>query len=344
MIDDQESAAFSSMRSSLIGYFQRVIGLTLSTNQWPLSSGLPMSFTMQYRFLTSTLQDREVLFVFSKFEREGYELRRHAERVQRIYDGIIIYVLLGGTTRLRNDLISLKIPFVIPGYQMYLPCFFMDLREAAKKRGEVYLQRNKKLSPAAQVLALKLLGLTGDEALETASICDWAGFSKMTVSKAMRELSNFSCVRIVRQQRSNAISLLGNKKDAWIQLVDALKSPISKIYFMQMPLAERLAECVVAGEQALAIMSMLGDPELGTYACSKSVWAILSERGSWSDSPAEFENNNLAYCRIEVWAYDPVLLSETGVIDVGSLYLSLRSDPDERVQGELEAVINNFIS
>lgn len=334
-------AIFSTIQERMIGYFQRLIGVTLTIEEWSSSARLPIMFTHHFKFLNSSLQGREVLFVLCRFELEGFEIRKHAQKIQRFFDGIIIYVLAGGTIKVRNDLISLKIPFVIPGYQMYLPWFFIDLREAARKRGEVYLERSASLSPAAQALALKLIKSGSGESMTTAMICKWTGFSKMTVSKAMRELAVFSCVNIHAERRSNSISLSGTKTDAWLQLVEKLRSPVSKIYFIETPQEDLTGQCFMAGEQALAALSMLGDPTLETYACSKTSWARLSERYAWSDSPAQFENNCLPYRRMEVWSYDPALLSEQDMVDVASLYLSLKPEPDERIQKELESLLKH---
>ena len=45
---------------------------------------------------------------------------------------------------------------------------------------------------------------------------------------------------------------------------------------------------------------------------------------------------------IEVWKYDPALLSETGVVDKLSLYLLLKDYEDERVQIELDNMIKDI--
>ena len=35
--------------------------------------------------------------------------------------------------------------------------------------------------------------------------------------------------------------------------------------------------------------------------------------------------------KLEIWAYDPVILSKDHLVDPFSLYLLLKGDPDERV-------------
>lgn len=45
---------------------------------------------------------------------------------------------------------------------------------------------------------------------------------------------------------------------------------------------------------------------------------------------------------IQVWKYNPKMLSTEGVVDKLSLYLSLKDNEDERIQIELERLINEM--
>jgi hypothetical protein len=45
---------------------------------------------------------------------------------------------------------------------------------------------------------------------------------------------------------------------------------------------------------------------------------------------------------IEIWRYDPKLLSINGVVDKLSLYLLLNDDINERVQGELQQMMEEI--
>ena len=46
---------------------------------------------------------------------------------------------------------------------------------------------------------------------------------------------------------------------------------------------------------------------------------------------------------IEIWRYDPLPLSLDGNVDKLSLYLSMRNNQDERIQIELEQLIDTMI-
>jgi hypothetical protein len=44
--------------------------------------------------------------------------------------------------------------------------------------------------------------------------------------------------------------------------------------------------------------------------------------------------------RIEIWRYNPQLLTDTDIADPLSVYFSLKENQDERIQIELEHLIN----
>ena len=55
-------------------------------------------------------------------------------------------------------------------------------------------------------------------------------------------------------------------------------------------------------------------------------------------------NSNLTHFSkwSQVWKYNPKMLSTEGVVDKLSLYLSLKDNDDERIQIELERLINEM--
>ena len=46
--------------------------------------------------------------------------------------------------------------------------------------------------------------------------------------------------------------------------------------------------------------------------------------------------------RMEVWHYDPALLTQTNEVDKLSLYLSMQGEEDERIYGALTGLINEI--
>jgi len=98
------------------------------------------------------------------------------------------------------------------------------------------------------------------------------------------------------------------------------------------------ARAVVAGTTALSEASMVTDEDTPTYALrDRDVAAALSKGEMFV-----LEGREEAEARLEAWKYDPWLLAENGRADRCSLYLSLRNSADERVQKEIQFLIEGL--
>ena len=86
--------------------------------------------------------------------------------------------------------------------------------------------------------------------------------------------------------------------------------------------------CLKAGYLELSEYSMLSAPRTNVYAVSNLPAEYIAEM---TDADQEIQ--------IEQWIYDPSLFGKNGSVDPISFYLSLRDDPDERVQEALEDMV-----
>lgn len=77
---------------------------------------------------------------------------------------------------------------------------------------------------------------------------------------------------------------------------------------------------------------------LPTFALLSEVFRANLERGIFRCCPGPED----ADLKMEIWAYDPQLFADKGSVDPLSLFLSLHDYPDERVQQQLELIINEF--
>jgi hypothetical protein len=90
----------------------------------------------------------------------------------------------------------------------------------------------------------------------------------------------------------------------------------------------------LAGESALSRLSDLNPPRIPCYAVGRSKWKEMQKDGiSISERPDPGD------IQLQVWRYDPDITAQDGMVDPLSLYISLRSEKDERVQGALEELI-----
>ena len=84
---------------------------------------------------------------------------------------------------------------------------------------------------------------------------------------------------------------------------------------------------------------MLQQDAVPTFAILRKAFTKLLESGLIQGCPSPHG----AHARIEAWRYDPLRLAGPDLtVDAFSLYLSLESDPDERVQQELGHMMENL--
>ena len=107
-----------------------------------------------------------------------------------------------------------------------------------------------------------------------------------------------------------------------------LVSPIERLCYTDAILEEQQ----ISGVNALASYTMLNEESRQCWAVTKKelkTLAIVTDK--------QFGENE-----IQVWKYNPKKLSTEGVVDKLSLYLSLKDNEDERIQIELERLINEM--
>lgn len=336
MIDpNTEVTAVDDLISAFKNYFLTAVGQNPVLGEWGVADTLPMYMTARFIYREGYVSDRPVVFVFCKDEMNAPDIISHEKILSRHSGELRIYVLKGITSYTRQYLIKLKLPFIVPENQMYLPNFYIDLREKFYTK---HIERSKnRLSPTAQMIAIMLISEITNELHTLSRFADYFGVSKTTISKAFNELGTFAPFAVRSIGKEHAISVEGSRRRAWEALKDYMRNPVKEVFFVRGDLEGR--GVVRAGEYSLADRSMLGHPDVKTFASSKDFLINSIALGGYSKTPEEFKSFKMEYCRLEVWAYDPFLLAQNGEADVISLYLSLREDPDERVRITLDELL-----
>ena len=232
----------------------------------------------------------------------------------------------------RNRLVQRGVPFVVPGRQLFLPMLFIDLRE----RFDRIRQPEKYLSTSAQVLLLyHLLGnqVTG---IALQDLARTLGYSAMTMSNVRRELEDLGFVRTRREGKSLSIIFADSPKALWMRALEKMTSPVRRTHWVRWQ--SPVTDCLMAGSSALATMTPLGEDRLPTYAIYTRHWKHAIKTSQVNKLPDSDDAN----ARIEEWKYNPRVLSTTDMVDPLSLYLSLRSSPDERILAALDQVLEGM--
>lgn len=306
-------------------YIDQTLGIKAVAGHWGKEKGLPFILKDTYEFFILNMQERQFLLMVDtqQDETSPATVRKHMEQLRNVWMDDVIYVREQVTSYNRTRLIKNRIPFIVPGNQLYLPMLALDLRDYfVTKRGAV-----KKLSPAAQVLVLysiyKHRGLFDDSLTMT----DWAeelGYTKMTMTRAFRD------IRSILENDENIGVLRG--RQLWDRLRPFLRSPVLKTRYYDFDVFG--SEPILAGDSALASYTMMAETASRTLCMEADEWKKNHE-----DEMHELPNAELGATAVQIWRYDPRRLDRSGIADPLSLYLSFEKNKDERIEMALEELL-----
>lgn len=230
----------------------------------------------------------------------------------------------------RRRMTERGIPFVDVGRQLYWP----QLGAACqKKASKAHLPSVDTLSPASQAVVMHLLSGEIRQPTSAKALSGRLGYTTMSISRCLDEIEGSGIARIERKGRERLL-LPQDAATLWARALPLLQSPVRKVVrIMETQIAgERLP---LAGLTALGELGRLAAPREATYAIWAKTW---NGRFQKTESiPIEDEGT----CLVELWRYDPQLFSPSGVVNPFPLYLSLKGNPDERIEKALEELIEN---
>ena len=315
-------------------YVHDALGVSVKTTPWSGAGQLPPVLRERYRFAKAELLGLRALLVIdtNPEEQSPATVRKHMDMLQTKQHADLIYVRAQVTAYNRKRLIEQKVPFIVPGNQMYLPMLAIDLREHFRRIRE----ESPTFSPSTQVVVLYALLRESGRVLIPAEMAPLLGYSAMTMTRAFDELETASIAEATVRGRERCLRFNGDRKEIWEKALPFLRSPVGRRLFIRR--ASGLEGAMRAGLTALARFSMLAPPEYTTYALSREDWKALRQRHKTIEVPAQDPDAS----EIEVWSYPPALFAEDGIVDRLSLYLSLKEDRDERTETALEEMMEKF--
>jgi len=299
---------------------------------------LPLVLRERYKLFASRLFGREWLLAM-EVEDWGTgtptEYRQHLLQIaQATGKDHIAVVLPAISAKVRNRMVQMEIPFIVPNTQIYLPLAVMNLKENFRAPQSL---EGKTLSPAAQVLFLLQLQKGGLENQSFKEISRGVGYSRASISAACAELEKNDLCRAFRKGKEQRMEFSRPPEELWEAALPLLKSPVRKAHWVTWTL-QPIPEARLAGISALSRIGSLADDRVSTYAMKEQAVHEGLEKGHFHGSADPHEADAL----LEAWSYDPVLFSEGDAVDNLSLFLSLRQNPDERVQSALADMMEEF--
>jgi DNA-binding MarR family transcriptional regulator len=244
----------------------------------------------------------------------------------------VIFVTQALASYERRRLIEQKVPFLVPGNQLYLPDLGVDLREYFRLRQPA---ADAPLSPATQALLITaLLRPHWEPKWHPAAAGARLAYTPMTISRATRELVGAGLADISRVGRSQYLMMTASPRETWERAAPVLRSPVQRTVWSLSPVPVDATGRIWrwAGLSALARRSMLDEPGIPVMAVGRADWQALRQH---IEEVPEAIPGSRAW---QVWHYSPALSPDGDLVDPLSLILSLRDSTDERVQSALDEV------
>jgi len=320
--------------SDLEHYVHEALGVWAKTTPWSGAHRLPHFLKEKYKFAQAELPGIHALLVIDTNleEQSPAIVRKHMDLLKTKEPLDPIYVRERVTAYNRKRLVEQKVPFIVPGNQMYLPMLAIDFRENFRRiREEI-----PTLSPSTQVVILYALLRDARQALIPTEMAPLLGYSAMTMTRAFDELETADLAEVIVRGRERCLRFSEDRSELWEKAKPFLRTPVNKQLFIRR--TEDIGDAIRAGLTALAHYSMLAAPAYTTYALSRDDWKGLRKLHKVIEVPDQDPDA----CEIQVWWYPPALFSEKSIVDPLSLYLSLREDHDERTESALDEMMEKF--
>ncbi len=328
----------------LKSYLNAILGIQCKPALWEAGSNLPFFLRDRYQFYLAKILKLECILMVNLREQEDQPaaIHKHLSQVQERSGKVCIYIRSKVTSYNRSRLIEKKIPFVIPGNQLYLPMLGLDLREHYR----ALHQAPEKFSPSTQAVVINFLlhhkkYESGDKNIPNiAGLATELGYTQMTISRALDEIEAAKVglhTDLVGRERMVKI-LQKSKRDLWEQAATYLQSPVKKTQ----PFLQNTTGYIAAYKAnltALAHYSNLAAPVNPTIASSPH-WKPPS---AGAPETARIPTGDNVIIHEEIWTYPPQpFMQEGGVVDPFSLFLSLREEEDERVEAALAEMMERI--
>lgn len=325
-------------------YVSRILGSNLQDCQKEYFENLPMYLISRYNYYSANLLNQKIIFMLcNDDELTPAQIFKDCSKVRETLNAFVVYVDDAMTSYNRSRLINYGVQFIVPEKQLFLPELKIDLREQfSGKKNQL-----KFFTPSAQMVVLSAILNTFSNKFSIGSLNDRFGISTSNAQRIIDDLEDLELVASHKEGRDRIAQFSYQGKELWDMSLKYMKSPVKKTVYVK-DFNSAVVAGFISGLTALSEYSMLVAPRLSVIAASDKTWKEYASLYQLAEYPDE------AALQVDIWSYPPekVLnyISESGdtvsfghaKVDKLSLYLSLMNDYDERVQGELEEMLEGM--
>lgn len=316
-------------------YLDRALRTRVSIEESDAEETFPLSIRTGYHFFRLRIgSGQNVLMIDAgRARRSPTRIAREVARVSKRQKQRAIYATDRLTRYQRDRLIELGTPFLVPGRHLYLPNQVVELQERFSAEPATALP--DRMTPITQVTTLYwIYNGFPMEARTPTELARALGYSKMSASRSLDELEGFGVITTKRVGRNRRINHPGTGREIWQRALPFLASPVAgRVWIRPDEPIDSIAPS--AGISALAATTDIAAPKVPVRSLHRTEARSTARRFDTSNAPRE----DPGWCELELWSYDPMTFAHNGRVDPLSLFLSLRTDPDERIEAALEQLL-----
>lgn len=325
-----------NMRREVQEYLKTTLGISVHMKPWDQANSLPLYLKEAFALYSTDLLGHVCLLAIDQglSQRTTGQIFTALRKLAERWGKSVIYIAATLSSVNRFRFVEAKMPFIVPGKQLYLAPLGIDFRKAYEKPIK---EQTESLSPIAQLLILQLLHGNDLEQETPTKLAARLGYAKMTIGRAFDELEVLGFAEGRKQGKERHIHFTKQGKALWDYALPAMRDPVKRRILLS-DLGHARQPLIAAGETALSQYSNITPPSHATYA----IHAGSAEAKTLVGYGIEAQDAEEDYIELQLWTYDPRLLSTDGAVDRLSLYLSLREEKDERVQQAMEAMLRSM--
>lgn len=296
-------------------------------SDYDLSTEFPMAIASRYDAMYLRILEEPRIVIEPKAEVPPDELVDAVGQVAELHRPVV--ALDFADCEYSNLLKKAGVDYIVPGRQVFLPPYATLSPPEAYERAERAFLREF-LSPWAQVVLFRILLFHAEEkSVSYAALREELRLRDVYLTRACQELEHHRLAALDKEGRNRLVSFSENRRLLWQTAQKRLRTPILK----RIRYADSLTNFPKAGCSALEVTSELAPSGEVSVAMAQSDIKKLN-----ADKIRRYSGTE-----IEVWRYDPCLLSRNELVDPLSLYMSLKESPDARIQIAIESLLEKTL-
>ncbi|MDR2914294.1 MAG: hypothetical protein LBV74_05625, partial [Tannerella sp.] len=289
--------------------------------------GLNVDLLLRFDYYAAIFNHQDLCIIQAKNNESLTPLkyRKITEQIESITGMPVVILIESLAYYERERLINQGVYFIVSDKYAFLPALVSNVK--VKEKGK----QSVKLIPAAQYILLYYLLSNDGKAFSIRELEAILPYNYLAISRAIINLEDLRLCEASKDDTRTKIIHFGYKRELWEKSQKHLSSPVKKILYSD---SVPEGDFSISGINALSRYSHLNPEQYGSVA----IWdRMFSESFALHN---EIEGNY----KIEIWKY-PVFMSgqpDNKIVDKLSLYLSMKDNPDARVEKELEILIENI--